>query len=224
MRIIDFHTHILPKADHGSDSIETSLKQIELSKGASVDTVIATPHFYPHMHRVEAFLEKREKAYSELTASTDSRVILAAEILLCEGLNRLKGLEALVIGNTKCLLIELPFSSFKREYETAVEDLIADGFTVVLAHVDRYPKENIDRLIPLGVKLQLNASSLSGLFTKKYLTEWIDKGLVVGLGSDIHMADKKAYTAFAKAKSKLGTRFDKIMQNSNDLIFGQQVQ
>ena len=219
MKTIDFHTHILPKADHGSDSIETSLKQLKLAKDAAVDTIIATSHFYPHMHRVEAFLEKRQNAYNELKAATDTTVILGAEILLCEGLNRLKGIEKLTIGDTNALLIELPFSSFKHEYETAIEDLISDGFAVVLAHADRYPKENIDRLIPLGVKLQLNASSLSGLFTKKHLIDWIDKGLAVGLGSDIHMADKKAYAAFTKAKSKLNSRFDKIMQNSNDLIF-----
>ena len=220
MKIIDFHAHILPKADHGSDSLETSLKQIEFSKNASVNTIIATPHFYPHMHRVEGFLEKRQNAYRELEAATDTSVILGAEILLCEGLNRLKGLETLVLGNTNVLLIELPFSSFKREYESAVEDLISAGYTVVLAHADRYPDENIERLIPLGVKIQLNASSLVGLFTKKHLINWIDKGLVVGLGSDIHKADKKAYASYLKAKSKLGTRFDKIMQNSNDLIFG----
>ena len=220
MNIIDFHTHILPKADHGSDSMETTLKQIELSELVGVDTLIATPHFYPHMHRIESFLEKRENSFCELKNSSEVDVILAAEVLLCEGLNRLKGLESLTISNTKALLIELPFSTFKREYENAVEDLISDGFDVVLAHADRYPKENIERLIPLGVKLQLNASSLSGMFTKKHLIEWIDKGLVIGLGSDIHMADKKAYTAYAKAKAKLGVRFDKIMQRSNDLIFG----
>ena len=220
MKIIDFHTHILPNADHGSDSIETTLKQLELSKLASVDTIIATPHFYPHMHRVEDFLQKRKTAYETLKKSSNANVILGAEVLLCEGLNRLKGLETLTIGNSRLILLELPFSPFKREYENAVEDLISDGYDVILAHADRYQKENIERLIPLGVKLQLNASSLSGIFTKKHLINWIDKGLVVGLGSDIHMADKKAYASYSKARGKLNSRFDKIMQKSNDLIFG----
>ena len=49
---------------------------------------------------------------------------------------------------------------------------------------------------------------------------WIDEGLVVGLGSDIHQADKKAYASYVKAKKKLGDRFNKIMKKSNELIFG----
>ena len=218
MKTIDFHTHILPKADHGSNSLETSLKQIELAKNAQVDTLIATSHFYPHMHRINDFINRRESCYNELAAHTDMNIILGAEVLLCDGLNKLDGIENLTISNSKALLIELPFTSFKREYEASIEALMDQGYQVVLAHVDRYPKENIERLIPLGVKLQINASSLSGLIIKKHLINWIEKGLVVGLGSDIHMADKKAYASFIKAKKKLGDRFNQIMQKSNDLI------
>ena len=29
--LVDFHSHILPRADHGSDSVETSLKQLKLA-------------------------------------------------------------------------------------------------------------------------------------------------------------------------------------------------
>lgn len=220
MKTIDFHSHILPGADHGSDSLETSLEQIELSKSASIDTFIATPHFYPHMHRIGDFLKKREDCYNTLKNSTNADIILSAEVLLCEGLNKLQGIENLTIGSTKALLIELPFTSFRKAYENCIEELIDDGYEVVLAHADRYPKENIEKLIPLGAKIQLNVSSLSTLFTKKHLINWIDRGLVVGLGSDIHKADKKAYASYVKAKKKLGDRFNKIMKKSNELIFG----
>lgn len=219
MKIIDFHTHILPTADHGSDSLETSLSQIELAKAAGIDTLIATPHFYPHMDRVSTFIKRRENAYGVLAPHTDAEIILGAEVLLCEGLNKLPELQNLTIGGSDILLLELPFTSFKREYESSVEDLIDDGYKIVLAHADRYPKENIERLIPLGVNIQLNASSLSGFLTPKHLLKWIDDGIVVALGSDIHMADKKAYTSFLKAKKKLGNSFDSIMQKTNDLIF-----
>lgn len=218
MKTIDFHTHILPKADHGSDSLETSLEQVKLAKSAEIDTLVATSHFYPHMHRVKDFVNKREACYNELAAHTDIEILLGAEILLCDGLNKLSGIENLAIGDSKVLLIELPFTSFKREYEASIEALIDQGYKVVLAHADRYPKENIDRLIPLGAKIQLNVSSLVTLFPKKHLYDWIDKGIVVALGSDIHKADKKAYASFIKAKKKLGDRFNQIMQKSNDLI------
>ena len=38
--LVDFHSHILPRADHGSDSIETSLCQLESAAKAGVDTTI----------------------------------------------------------------------------------------------------------------------------------------------------------------------------------------
>ncbi|MEE3459824.1 MAG: CpsB/CapC family capsule biosynthesis tyrosine phosphatase, partial [Candidatus Faecousia sp.] len=42
--MIDFHAHILPGADHGSDGLETSLRQLALAEEAGVDTIVATPH------------------------------------------------------------------------------------------------------------------------------------------------------------------------------------
>ena len=219
MKIIDLHTHILPRADHGSNSTEVSIRQIELSRSASVDVIVATPHFYPHMHRVNEFVKRRASCYEKLKEKCDAEIILGAEILLCEGLNKLEGLEMLTIGNSKAILLELPSTTFKNEYERCIENLIYQGYEIILAHADRYPKENRDRLIPLGVKIQLNTNSLSGFFTKKHLIEWIDKGIVVGLGSDIHMIDKKAYASFVKARKKLGARFNEIMTKTNNLIF-----
>lgn len=219
MKIIDFHTHILPHADHGSDSTETSLMQLQLSEKASVDTIIATPHFYPHRHRVEDFLKRRESCYNKLISRTDANIILGAEILLCEGLNKLSGLEKLTIDGTNMLLIELPFTAFKNEYESCIEELIIDGYNVILAHADRYPKESIERLILLGAKIQLNAASVSRLIIRKHVIDWINRGLVIGIGSDIHMIDKKAYASFVKAKKKLGDRFFEIMKKSNELIY-----
>lgn len=219
MKVIDFHTHTLPCADHGSDSLQTSLAQIELAKNARVDILVATPHFYPHRHRINDFLKRRDNAYDELVKSTDIQVIKGAEVLLCEGLNKLEGLENLAIGDTKAILLELPSTSFKPEYESCVEDMIDSGYQIILAHADRYPEENIEKLVSLGAKIQLNASSLSGFITKKHIQRWIERGLVVALGSDIHMADKKAYASFVKAKKKLGASFDEIMQKTNELIF-----
>ena len=45
---LDYHAHILPGCDHGSDGLVTSLKQVEMAASAGVKTICATPHFYPH--------------------------------------------------------------------------------------------------------------------------------------------------------------------------------
>ena len=46
-KIIDFHAHILPGADHGSRDVKTTKAQLEMLAGAGVKAVVATPHFYP---------------------------------------------------------------------------------------------------------------------------------------------------------------------------------
>ena len=97
--------------------------------------------------------------------------------------------------------------------------VLDSGLKVVLAHADRYKEEIIDELISMGVSIQLNSDSLSRLFKRRELFNWIDSGVVVGLGSDIHMRDKDAYKHYLRAKSKIGeTAFNEIMQKSN-LIF-----
>ena len=56
---LDYHAHILPGCDHGSSSVDMSLKQINMAKEAGVQTICATPHFYPHKESVSSFIESR---------------------------------------------------------------------------------------------------------------------------------------------------------------------
>ena len=211
MKIIDFHTHILPGADHGSDSIETSLAQIELSKSANVDIIVATPHFYPHKHNLDKFVERRARAYASLMKKSDAKIIQGAEVLLCDKLENMENLDVLCVEGTKTLLVELPFSEFRDSYKDTVEALIDSGYNVVLAHAERYPKESINKLLDVGAVIQLNVSSISRFFIKRHVREWLNLGYVVALGSDIHMLNKNFYKKFNKAKCKLKGKFEDIM-------------
>ncbi len=224
MKNIDFHAHVLPKADHGSNSVSTSIEQLKLAKSIGIDTIVSTPHFYPHEHNIEAFIKRREAAFYSLNEAIisekiDINLIIGAEVLLCENLEKLDKIECLAIDKTKKLLIELPFSDFRDVYISSIEKLIDMGFSIIIAHAERYNRKNIETLIPLGVKLQLNASAISTFFTKRYIKDWIDCGLVVALGSDIHMIDKKAYRNFSKVMNKSGNLYSKIMQKSEKLLF-----
>ena len=83
--IIDFHAHVLPYADHGSDSLETSKIQMALLKGAGVDTVVATPHFYPDLHTITDFAHMVDSATEKLLNIEDRpRICLGSEVLYCK--------------------------------------------------------------------------------------------------------------------------------------------
>ena len=70
----DYHSHILPNIDDGSDSIKTSLKMIKMMKQQGIGIIVATPHFYMHREvSLDSYLVKRQNAYEKLMASEIGR-------------------------------------------------------------------------------------------------------------------------------------------------------
>lgn len=220
MDIIDFHSHILPGLDHGSHSTATSLKQLALAKNSGVTRIVATSHFYPQKENVDRFISRRKTSYDKLISAADNnapQIKLGAEVLICDNIEKMPMLEDLCIEGTKTLLIELPFTDISKSHLDSVKNLIRMGFNIVLAHADRYSPDEIEAFITVGAKIQLNADSLDKLLVKKHLIGWIDRGVVVAIGSDIHSDDQTAYKHFVKAIKKIGTRAEKIAEKSNSI-------
>ena len=218
MDIVDFHSHIIPRADHGSSSVETTISQLKLAQKSSVTRIIATPHFYPSHENVDTFIERRDMCYSRLAermTPTMPHVKLGAEVLICDNIEEMPMLDMLCIGDSKALLLELPFTDFSESYVRSVRALIMQGYTIILAHADRYDKENIDRLIAAGAVVQLNAHALSGLYIPMHIRKWLDAGKVYAIGSDIHGVDIRAYKRFSRAIKKLGDNASKIKEYSD---------
>ena len=142
---VDFHSHILPGVDHGSDSMVTTLFQLKSAKKKGIHKIVSTSHFYPTAHSIDVFLKKRNDAYDALLECGEEipEILLGAEVLLCNGLDRLSGLDKLCISGTRYLLLELPFSDYSEEYTDTLKRLINDGFSVILAHADRYQRSII---------------------------------------------------------------------------------
>jgi protein-tyrosine phosphatase len=145
-------------------------------------------------------------------------VRLGAEVLICDNIESMPGLETLCIQGTRVLLLELPFTDFSDSYVYSVKMLLKQGYKVILAHADRYDPDNIDRLISAGAMVQLNADSLSRLLVQPHVRRWIEKRKVVALGSDIHGPDNKAYKRFERAVKKLGAHAAYVFESSNELL------
>lgn len=218
--MIDFHAHVLPAADHGSDSLETSLRQLRLAEEAGIETLIATPHFYPQTEELETFLERRQRCWERLNEAYHGSVKLrlGAEVHMCPGLDHLDGLEHLCIDGTDVLLLELGFRAWSKEVtETIFRIQEETRFVPVLAHIDRYNTEKINELLSAGILAQLNADAFCRLFGRRGICDWIDLGAVVALGSDIH-GTQIGYRQFLKAKAFLKDRFDIIMSRTETLL------
>ena len=204
---LDYHAHILPGCDHGSDGLATSLKQVEMAASAGVKTICATPHFYPHKESVESFLRRRKKTAGLLLRELPENaplIQLGAEVLICDGMERLDGLNRLCREGTNELLLEMPFYAWPESIWDTLYLLcdLAD-IQIVLAHAERYPAENIEKLICESVPPQLNAECLTKPLKRKRYLEWIENGYVKYLGSDIHMLGDR-YEDWTKCRRLLG--------------------
>ncbi len=219
----DFHSHILPGADHGSDGVETSRGQLDLIARYGIKRVVATPHFYPSEDNLETFLYRREKCALALAGAMregDPQVLLGAEVLICEGIDRMLGLEKLAVSGTKCLLLEMPLSRWSSSLYETVEAIADEGFDVVMAHIDRYDHRQIDRLMQLDVSAQLNPGTFSTRRGRKFAAKWLDAGKVVALGSDLHRVNEAEYRDFSAAAEALGEYADTVEESMTSLLSG----
>ena len=216
MSEIDFHAHILPGCDHGSSGLETSLRQIALAKKAGVDVICATSHFYGDRSSAETFLEKRARCWLHLREQLkedDPRILLGAEVLAFEGIERLPHLRELCLAGTDLLLLEMPFAHWSERLIDSVEALSErKDLHIVLAHVDRYDRKQIEMLYSFDrVKGQVNVSSLKKRFSGGYLREWMREGQIVAAGSDIH-GTETGYSEWQTAKRRHPNEWNAVMR------------
>lgn len=226
--ITDFHSHVLP-IDHGCKNTDQAVKQLSLMYSSGTETVVATPHFYPEIHTVDEFSSRVNTAIDHLRqreASPFPSLHVGAEVLFCHNLHKMSGIESLCIKGTKVLLLELTSDVDQNGQADCVEQLLSSGFTVVLAHIDRYIKkqdEGIRELISIGAKAQINAEAFYvGALRKKLRYYLEDTDSVVAIGSDLHGEDKAAYRRFAKLSERLGDAYGEIMKKTECLLNGAQ--
>ncbi len=228
---VDMHAHVLPGADHGSESLETSLKQLHMAVEAGVDTVVATPHFYMHTDRIEDFLPRRERCFDLLCEGADPdlrkqlHLVLGAEVTLEVDLDNMEGLEKLCIGDTRNILIELPFVPWTPWIFTSLRNIIAGrGLRPIIAHVDRYlDNPKIDELLDMDLPLQINAAAIDRFSTRRQVRKLFEKGMARYVGSDIHGTDPLYYRRYSKAMTYLKPYAEEIDRNAR-IAVGQQKQ
>lgn len=219
--IIDFHAHILPGADHGSQSREITQKQLELIAAGGTDAVVATPHFYPHRDSIGAFLTRRSAALERLQRCRipeQLQIFLGAEVQACEGLCELEELESLCVRGTNVILLEMPFGEWSRRLIDSVMTIAELGFHPVLAHIDRYPRKRIEPLLARGIDAQLNAEAFMGFFARRRAGRYLSGGHVVALGSDLHGAADDGYAHFVRMREHLGEEADRVLARTAALL------
>lgn len=219
--MVDFHAHILAGVDHGCDSLEMAEKQLKMAKEVGISTIISTSHFYPHRQRIDDFLRIRdgifEKTY-EIAKNIGIKLVKGAEVLLVQGIENLPNLEKLCIGNSEYMLLEMPFGEWTEGYfESIYEISHIRGIKPIFAHIDRYVKNDVNRIFEQNYICQMNAEAFCGMFKPLAFKKWLNEGRISAIGSDIHTLGnnyKEFSFAYKKAKgiSAFTSNEDKLIK------------
>lgn len=234
--MIDFHTHILPGIDDGSQNVEMSIRMLQEELKNGIDHVVFTPHFYADHDSIEHFLKRRGKSIEQLMAEIErdeelSRMqyALGAEAYYFAGIGNAVDIRKLCISGTDILLLEMPFCQWTNVmYEDIVKLLRKQKLTIVLAHIERYidfqkKKDVWNCIFELPVIAQMNA----GPFTKwtsrsKVIRVAKERGTIL-LGSDAHNMDSRKPNLAAGRQiieGKIGSRFLTKIDQTGRLLLG----
>lgn len=139
MLIIDWHSHILPGLDDGSQESEQSLAMAGLLSTHGFTTVYCTPH---QLHGAyEASNDQVRRGTAELQQMIRSRdipltLLPGREYYLDEYLLHLLE-DPLPLGDSKLILIEIPSSAAVEMVRQIFYEIVRAGFTPVVAHPER---------------------------------------------------------------------------------------
>ena len=192
----DLHSHILPGMDDGARTCQESAEMLRRSGEQGVLGMAATPHYYPK-EPVTQFLERRAASYQRLreyleeNGLTSPELCLGAEVAYHTGLVYEEQLEQLCLGQSRYLLLELPFARWSPNVLRDVRAFRSMwGIVPVIAHLERYQKlqerRTMEELLDCGVLIQVNAEFLLGFWSRRKAKKLIQRDLVQVLGSDCH--------------------------------------
>lgn len=235
----DLHTHILPGIDDGAKDAQESLAMLRMEREQGVDTVVLTPHFYRDKENPKHFLQRREKSMLTLgkrilelpepERGALPRLLIGAEVAWAPNLADWDELPELCIGETKNLLLEMPFTPWNDRMIDQIYDLISrTGITPVIAHLERYLKiqrpEHIRELLEVGAPVQVSGDVLLHFMSRGSAMKLLKNRQAHLLASDCHNCttrrpDLKA--ALNVVRQKLGShRTETLIRCADELAGG----
>ena len=219
--MIDIHTHILPNVDDGSKDLETSIKMIELEIDQGVTDIVLTPHVQSRVtkanttKRIAQFNLLKEEVFKK---GLNINLHLGAEIMYLEHIDT--DFSKYQFGSQKYVLIEFS-TKVQSPIEDVCYDVMAMGYQVIVAHVERYGYlsiNDIEKIKATGALIQVNASAIINkdpLASKKIVKKLIKQQLIDIIATDTHNMDKRPPNLL-EAKKHLKKYYE---QEALDLLF-----
>lgn len=193
----DWHCHILPGIDDGSQNEEQSLAMLQEYVKLGIKKIVATPHVRAdYFKNTEETIVGAGDKVQDLIKTYRLPLVLevSAEYFADENFLQLIDRDQLMPIENQYILFELPMQSPALWTAKLVEKLQRKGFTPVLAHPERYrywhgkPRE-WQQWKNRGVCFQLNLLSLTGHYgaaESRAAKQLLDADYIDAAGSDAH--------------------------------------
>lgn len=228
----DIHAHILHNIDDGPKTLESSAELLKYAISKGCNQIIATPHFYASMHGLEERVDLAKERFEALKKlvfklNLPVEICLGYEVRFFKGISHCDGLEKICLNNSKTILLELGPKPITNSITEEICELNYLGYTVILAHIERYFKDkgfkSLKTLVSDGVALaQVNASSfVSGHFVH-IVKRLLKENSITFVAGDMHSVDlRPPYMAEAFEKIKKlsdENTVNSLIKNSSELF------
>lgn len=196
--MIDIHSHIIPKIDDGSKSMEMTIQMLKNAKNRGTNEIVATPHYL--LEYGEATIEEVKKYVQEINEllkdeNIDMKIYHGQEVYFSERiiedyLNNNIG----TINDSRYMLIEFNMRKFDDNIFDILYELQVRNIVPIIAHPERYrdfieKPSRINDFIKEGYLFQLNSGSFEGKLgenARKTAEIFLANNIYNFIGSDAH--------------------------------------
>ena len=229
-KFVDTHNHAIWGMDDGVANEEEALQLLQSAQRSHVGIIFVTPHFIPKGLFEPSTAEIREGAKNLRQLAKKHQIDVEIKSG-CEFRIGPDSFEAIVKGlytpfeDTDYVLIEFTRSNAKsREAMDAIDELIVQGMTPIIAHPERYfedigeSREFVQRFRNRGCVISVNRTSLLNTKRSAYKVAWdlIDQGLAHIVATDAHHGEGTRMCLLDDIYELITTKYD---QNVADMLF-----
>lgn len=202
-KIFDIHNHILWGVDDGSDDLKMSLEMLRIAEKSGTTDIILTPHNKPNRRNIytDEMIQQIEVLKKHMRIEGIGIKLYAGNEIYyrMDIAERIHNGKASTMCGSRYVLLEFNPLDEWDYIRRGVDDILSEGYTPIIAHVERYENlmKNSDRALELknmGSYLQINAASVVGEVGwdyKRRCKELLKKGGVSFVASDAHDTKKR---------------------------------
>lgn len=232
--MIDIHSHLLWNVDDGPETMELSLKMLNVAAKEGITEIVVTPHYNHPLYsvklkdvevKVNILQNELNKNNTPIKLHTGHEVRLTSDII-----NLQKSVHFHTLANSKYILLELPSNFVSFFVFHMIHDLNKKELIPIIAHPERNKEiisnpDILEKMIQIGALAQVTSGSLAGLFGSKiqrFALKLIKSNLIHTYGSDAHNLTNRPFLfneglAYLEKRKQLDM-VDLFLENNNRVV------